>query len=718
MLKYIIKQIRRSAFTNTYFCLLLALSGALLCISAGLWYSAHKALLDIDRTVTTIAIPNTFAIKQKAINQIISSGITEYDNGESTIKLEDWGEEEFLQLTLPYFEEEIRNTIRDEVYRSDLLTKDSRRAFGAFSPGNATAPIRAMGLGLAPELASNSPQANAAFIVTCDSLRYESYVYSREEEDGAVTYFLVRHIYANFTVEEPILLHSAYQIPQGIIVRLYTMPSAGSSPVEPGKRYVVTGRVTPQGARYDMYVEYRNANAELCSAGFIGTMNELKANTMQWMIDSNGLSDDNLPMEVFEYVNINEPGSIDFGYNIFELEGSLEEALGSGQNERMRSELEIVENAFNSFVALTTNDANSIFRFNQSRELIDSGRLFSIEEAESGARVCLISKQFAELNGLAVGDTLPLRMYDMKFLHMISSYGNEDGSSVFRSYWMPSLLYEPGQEISELMDYTIVGILNILSLDSGDYAISPNTVIIPDRSFEGLTGAAGDEGAASDEGAAGDSPGAAPLVAPHIPLLDDNVIVPNGRVDEVKAIIDDIAEGYGSLFRFYDQGYETLIRALSNLRSGMTWILVISAASWVAVGFLFLMFFVSRKRKETWVLNALGVSRPRRLLWVFVQSAALILIALGITLAVSLPLYSKIIDLTAAAAEEFTVSFRDLTLSDAAEIGTRRSIPLDRSSLAALFTASAGALLLLVVSGFMSARSAVFKSLGSGRRDD
>jgi len=701
VIKYIIQQIRRSALTNTFFCLLLALSGALLCISAGLWYSAHKALLDIDKNVTTIAIPNAFAIKQYAKRDIKESGITEYETESGMVTLEELGEAAFLEAASPYFEMEILETIRDSVYESDLLWKDNRRVFGAYSPGIATVPMQAMGLGMAREIASVLPQSNAAFVVTCDGTKPEYWLDWREEADGTVTYFLIRYTFAVFTVEEAIYLHSAYEVPRGISIYLYYMPSDSSSPVEPGKRYVVMGGIEPGGAWPRLRVDVRNIESVITEVGSMDTIAELRNSVQMRLIDYYGLTEDDLPMEIVSYIYEDEPGSMNFGYTLFELEGSLDDAIASGVNERMRKELDAVGISYNSFTVLTTNDANSILRFNQTINILEDGRLFNAFETENGSRVCLVSKQLAALHGLAVGDTLPLRMYHTVLREVKRTFQtSENGASVTRTFWIPSLYYSD-LEISETIDYTITGILNILSLDSGDYAISTNTIIIPDKSFEGVAG----------------QPAEGVTVPRHTPLLDDGVIVPNGRVDEVKAIINGVNQGYSNLFRFYDQGYETLKKALSNLRFGMSWIAAISAASWTAVGFLFIMFFVSRKRQEALVLYAIGVSRSRRFQWIFIQSAALIVISLGITLAVSLPLYGDILSATGAAAEAFTVSFRDLTLSNAAEVGVRRGMPLDMSVPALLVTAAASTVILLVISGVMSAKSAVFKSQVPARKD-
>ena len=157
MIKYVLRQLRRSAVTNALFCLLLTLAGTLLCISAGLWYSAHKALLDIDETITTIAVPDRFAIHRRALGYVHENLLPELEDDIY----------EFNAAVLNA-EEEIRKTIRDEIYSSGVLELDHRRLFGAFAEGISPIPLSAIGFGIEPRIAFFSGQALAAFVVTCD----------------------------------------------------------------------------------------------------------------------------------------------------------------------------------------------------------------------------------------------------------------------------------------------------------------------------------------------------------------------------------------------------------------------------------------------------------------------------------------------------------------------------------------------------------------------
>jgi hypothetical protein len=277
----------------------------------------------------------------------------------------------------------------------------------------------------------------------------------------------------------------------------------------------------------------------------------------------------------------------------------------------------------------------------------------------------------------------------------------ESGLEINRRIWVPSL-YNPALDVTEPIDYTIIGIFNTLLLDSGDYVIPPNTVVIPDRSFEGVAG----------------EPISRFHVPEHVPLLVDGLIISNGQIDEARNAINGVLDNYAGMFRFYDQGYGTLRTALTNLRFGMSWILSLAIASWATVMFLFITFYVARKRREAAVLYALGISRIKRFIWVFVQSVVVLLVALGISLAISMPLYETILDNAAVITEEFTLSFRDMRLSDAADAGLRSRMPLDKSIHSLIIVSTGSTLLLLVVSGFFSMKSVLFESLSARRRDD
>jgi len=704
VIKYIIKQIRRSAVTNVFFCLLLALAGALLCISAGLWYSAHKALVDIDKTVTTIAVPDLFAIEQYALNYIERNNITEYETENGMITQAIGKEADFVNAVVAEITRDVLDRIREEVYPSGLFRMDDRRIFNAISDSAAPVPLRSTGLGLSPGIMACSPQSSAALIVTCLMFKDTCFVQSRPAQDGSNTRYLQHTAYAVFDTEEQLHIDPAYKQAKYINIFFNILNNDGSMPVEVGERYLVTGALQGAGgyprSSTHLIVDVPKANVtgKVVDHAYDLYQANLLLNSAWNDLVHFGL--DEFPMEVVEYSFERQPGAEDGRYTIFKLDGSLEDALASDYGEIIKDALESVNVSIRSFPVLTSNNANSLFAFNQHRNLLLAGRLFTAEEAEEGALVCLVSQQFAEFNGLEVGSTLPMSFYANRLGKAEVTYKTSDGGPIAtHTFWTPSR-YSPNLEISGPIEYKVIGIYNIVTANHGDYVISPNTVIIPDKSFSDVSG----------------EPLSRFDVPRFIPLLADGMIVPNGQVGKTIGIIDGIADGYGAFLKFYDQGYDTLKAALANLRLGMAWILALSCVGWAAVAFLFSMFFVSRKRKEAAVLHAIGVKRGERFQWVFVQCAVVILLAAVLSFAASQPLYDKILEITGDAAEAFTVSFRNLTLSDAAETGIRNRIPIAPQPLALLFTTIGGAVLMFAISGFVSAKSVVFRSLDE-RRD-
>jgi len=676
MIKYILKHISRGIVSNILFCLLLGLAGALLCISAGLWFSSYFAIRDLDDTITTIAMPDPFHIER-------------------------FTEENEISFT------EVIQTIRSDIYGSGSVKQDERRIYNAVAEGITPIPLRATGLGMEANIVAYSSQPFAAFVLTCEKLdTTHRFINAWDEETGEYIPYIQRIHFATFYIEDVLFLHEDYARPWYVTIEFSLNPD-GSAPFELRKQYIAMGMYVPgggfAGGFSSLTLDVRDVPAEQNRAETVTTSEQLSL--LFPRMDIRQITE-RLPYEVREFVLQRNIDINNGEYGFIEIPGitdaDVQEAMASPQQVWMREALEDADISSRSFQVLTTNDPLSMLRLNQRRNLFEEGRTFTAKELKDGEHVCLVSRAFAERNELTVGDVIPLEMYAAVIgTTSISYIPSEEASMTTHSIWMPSL-YHHGLEITEPAEYTIVGIMNLMSSDPSNYAIPRNFVMIPGNSFDGVAG----------------EPVSRLPVPDFVPLLDDGFIIPNGRVDETRAVIDSIAPGYGSLFRVYDQGYGSVKKALDNLQFGLSWILGLSFAVWLAIAYLFSFFFTARKRREAAVLNAAGMSRASRFLWIFVQSTIPVIFSLAISLAVTLPLYEYIIEAAAEITEAFTDSFRNLTLSDAADSGIRRRIPLGSSPAAMIYSAVAGTAVLLAVTGFMSAKAAVFETLSSGKGDD
>ena len=672
MYKYILKQFKRSAVTNALFCLLLTLSGVLLCLSAGLWYSAHKALLDIDETITTIAIPDRSAISRRVFENDLNE--TELD---------------------------ILQKINEVLYPSGLLRLDERRFFRAFADDISPVLFRLSGIGAERQIARFSGQATAAFHVTCTKIETDYFFVEFDHMSDTAGGFVYEYVTAHFSIEETLHITGQHTIPRQMRIALHKNPD-GTYMFKQGMEYVVIGNYTGSFGIGNFDLLHTPAvGQEFRTTGHVYSNDELNT-LINRLYMPHRLPDESYPMDIMMVYLSREPQPEDGWYSFIEVENSLEETRATQAWERMEDAIKCAAVTAKSVSVLTTNNPDSLLRFNQNRNLFDEGRSFIPREIEDGTQVCLVSRQFADTNDISIGDTLPLQMYASVLGSLTETFiVSDDGRTMTNTFWIPSM-YQSDLEISQPVNFTVVGIYNTLRLDTSQYAISPNTVVIPDRSFDGIDG----------------QPVSMFDTSMPASILADAVIVPNGKINETTALINNIVPGYGDLFRFYDQGYNSLVAALDNLRFGMSWILALAVSGWVAVLLIFLMFFVTRKRRDTLLLYAVGISSKNRFNWVFSQCLILVLTALVISLAVSLPLYEDIVKIAGGTAQEFSDSFRDYTLSDAADAGFRTNIPLDTSPLALIFTVTGAAVVTLAAAGALSVRSAVFKSLSDKRGDD
>ena len=113
-----------------------------------------------------------------------------------------------------------------------------------------------------------------------------------------------------------------------------------------------------------------------------------------------------------------------------------------------------------------TDVPDSIRAFNMEETTVIEGEMLTEEQCAGGERVCLVSEELAGLNGWAVGDRIPLSMYD------------GEGS--------PMVYHTPSGFFFE-SDYRIVGVYrNAWEYTGNGVGVHPNTVYVPLRSIENL----------------------------------------------------------------------------------------------------------------------------------------------------------------------------------------------------------------------------------------
>lgn len=87
-----------------------------------------------------------------------------------------------------------------------------------------------------------------------------------------------------------------------------------------------------------------------------------------------------------------------------------------------------------SFRVFAASHMEALFPFQQKAVEVIDGRMFTPEEENSGAAVCIISRQIAETLGLAVGDTTTLSLAVREDMPLLESYRTNEGFDFQKPY--------------------------------------------------------------------------------------------------------------------------------------------------------------------------------------------------------------------------------------------------------------------------------------------
>jgi acid phosphatase family membrane protein YuiD len=704
MHKYIFKQMKRNLAYNLSFCLLLALAGILFCLGTGLLLSGISTGRYINDTFTTIALPDAAAIRRYAVNRAEVLSPDEVETSWGTVRRDDesWARHIFDDLVADYMVDEILNDIAQRVYQSGEVHMDTRHYYGAWSP-DVIALRQTASSGI---IAPGSGGQSAAFIAQCTEI-IETFQLTgyRDDETGEWRRQLLSYAQIMFTVEETLLLHPRISAPQQIMVTLHVQDANSGYFFTEGGRYFISGNIfvggrnvnNPQLTQHSLSVSFPPLDRTTVT-GAMASYDELTPDQwleIVWRIADDLPTEDDFPMDITGFV-IDTNDTRDFLFALGDM--TFEEASRSPMGEAIHEAVNTADKNSNRLNIITTGNLESIFMFNQHRVQIEAGRGFTRQEYESGARVVVIPRILAEENGLAVGDTLSLCIFEGQFRSVTYTVStgttNPDGTFAYterRSYrsWQPGG-FAAGMREAEPLEFEIIGIYFAppARVENDPHGIPVNTIFIPDNAFPGFAPLYTD----GETQMWGDDRAESPFL--------NTVIIPNGRIEEFRRSINALVPGYGNFFMFYDQGYSIVRAALDNLLRNAWFIFALCVAGWCIAALVFCLFFVLRKKKEANILYALGVYRKSRFRWVFTQCLVIIILAQGVAFAVSTYMYERIltytVERTFIAEENEASPFADAAIVSGVNLQVEvRQEPLGIP----LATLSASVILLLAAAG-------------------
>lgn len=276
---------------------------------------------------------------------------------------------------------------------------------------------------------------------------------------------------------------------------------------------------------------------------------------------------------------------------IVHLTGTAEEFLASEEGALWTEALYNVEINNHAFAFLGVDAVGYIENFDCGEARIIQGRDFTDEELETGTKVCIISKQLAETNGLSVGDTINPQFYD-------PDRGLNYQLSMDDNGLLPKPLYyfSNTTRLQPAQSYTIVGIyeqndptpslFDQYGQQVNPYGFTSNSIFAPKISMD----------AAMHNRESG---------------LFKTAVLQNGALEDFQLAA--IEAGLGEEFQYTDNGYSAVEGSLTTYRENAARALAVGMAVYGILLLLFLMLFPAREGTVLQTMEALGAERSRRI---------------------------------------------------------------------------------------------------------
>lgn len=300
------------------------------------------------------------------------------------------------------------------------------------------------------------------------------------------------------------------------------------------------------------------------------------------------------------YMPVRSPFSTQFSADGLQLEGELvgrdrpradevTEDFWEGRGKDWLAWVEALryEKTTSPLPVLPTNSLDLLPTFHSRDAYISQGRAITQEEFDSGARVCMMSRELLVRNALRVGDKvrLPMRTALVGF---VPSWINQ-------FHFNLSYSFTPLNARGELYDaffegeYEIVG--EYKQLAEGVNELYYDMIIVPAKSI----------GGSWDE-----------HIAYFAPMnsMNTSFQIPNGKIAEFNTALHQVVPEAAKLEIIYDDnGYEEIMQSLKDARISAMLLFAVGALATLTVIVLLIYFFVVKERKRTAIERSLGLSK-------------------------------------------------------------------------------------------------------------
>ena len=258
-----------------------------------------------------------------------------------------------------------------------------------------------------------------------------------------------------------------------------------------------------------------------------------------------------------------------------------------------------------SVPVLTVEKVEALADFAAGNAMVTQGRSFSQSEYDSGAAVCLISESLARENGLNVGDSLPLSLYE-------DDPGLPPIYARFQESCNPrASVFVPQEGFRQETEYTIIGLYRQSSeWVTTPTSFTPNSVFVPEKSVNCQT-VTGNYGVWS------------------------SLILQNGTIDQMEARLEE--NDLGGAVTYYDQGYSDIVESLDGYTRVSRTVLLVGLALWAVVLAAYCILLPMQEGKTALRMWTLGAKRRDIAGQIWTPSALMAAAGTVIALAVSIP---------------------------------------------------------------------------------
>ena len=286
---------------------------------------------------------------------------------------------------------------------------------------------------------------------------------------------------------------------------------------------------------------------------------------------------------------------------------TAQEVIDSTSSWRMA--MESIQTNNHSVPVLAVDSVEGMLEFASERAQVTQGRSFSQSEYDSGAAVCLISETLARESGLNVGDILPLSLYEKEKNLMPTMVGDSDPTA---SYYLPQRGFQQETE------YTIVGLYRQSNeWSQGVASFAPNTVLVPRKSVTCAV-ETGETGLGVSSG-----------------CLWETMVLQNGTIDQMEARLEE--NGLGGTVTYYDQGYSDIMESLDGYTRVSRTVLLVGLALWAVVLAAYCVLLPMQESKTALRMWTLGAKRRDIAGQIWTPSALMAAAGTVIALVVSIP---------------------------------------------------------------------------------